>query len=150
MKNIISVSILSFLVAFVLVGCEKRVQLKTKTPKQPPCKYDAVELKNVSASDHIVKVILKYDEMASDYRNDFRVSIFDINNDRQKDILYTHQGSYGSCGYMWNILINKGHGKYVMSKYSILCTGLILNFSSKTYNGLRIPYFQGKRVTYMK
>ena len=117
---------------------------------RPSLQMDGGDIELIDVKDGIVKVILKYDEMASDYRNDFRVSIFDINNDRQKDILYTHQGSYGSCGYMWNILINKGHGKYVMSKYSILCTGLILNFSSKTYNGLRIPYFQGKRLTYMK
>lgn len=111
--------------------------------------FETVELAEVPNSDNLVKIILQYGEIEPEYAKDwFMVSRFDINNDGELDILYTYGAYTGSCGYTWNILINKGGGKYEISKCVIGCVGKILAFSNETVKGLRIPYSMGEKQEY--
>jgi len=114
----------------------------------PKPSVETVELKDVSDSDDIVKVILQHDRIPKEYGKGFGVSRFDINNDGLTDILYSYSGISGSCGYGWDFLINKGGGKFVKSRFHLSCTGKKLDFSNKTYKGMRIPYFKGVEQKY--
>lgn len=109
---------------------------------------ETVELIDVSNSDNLVKIILQYDKIEPEYSKNFKIARFDINNDGEKDILYTCEGWSGSGGYSWEILINKGGGKFEKSKLCIPSTGLILDFSSETVKGMKIPYFMGDKLEY--
>lgn len=108
--------------------------------------FKTVKLIEVPNSDNLVKIILEYDKISREYAKDIKVAKFDVNNDGKDDILYTYGG--GSCGYGLSILINKGNGKYEKSKCEIGCTGLTIDFSNKTFKGLRIPYFMGEKQVY--
>lgn len=85
-------------------------QKKTHVSKKEMGQVDTVKLKAVSNSDNVVKIIKKYDKIDPEDGKWFRVSMFDINNDGEKDILYTYLGYTGSCGYTWVILSMKEMG----------------------------------------
>lgn len=124
-------------------------QKEIPVSKEEMGQVDTVELKEVASSDETVKIIKRYGKTDPDFANSyFYISMFDINNDGKKDILYTYAGISGSCGNTWEILINKGNGKYVKSKYCIPCTGLKLDFSHNVYKGMRIPYHKGVEQKY--
>lgn len=110
--------------------------------------FEAVKLLDVLNSDDLVKIILKHDDIDPEYRKGFMVTRFDIDNDGKKDILYTYLGASGSCGYTWNILINKGGNNFEKSKHIINCTGEKLDFSNQISKGMRVPYFMGKELKY--
>jgi len=110
--------------------------------------FETVKLVDVLTSDDLVKTIRRYDKIDPDYAKHFKIARFDINSDGEKEILYTHAGNTGSCGYSWEILINKGAGKFEKSEFSIPCTGLTLSFSNETVKEMRIPYFEGNKVEY--
>ncbi len=114
----------------------------------PPTGLKTVELKEVPDSDRTVKLILKHDNIDPQDARFFQVARFDINNDGKDDIAYTCLGYSGSCGCSWNFLLNKGDGKYEASRYSIGCTGETLEFAEETINGMRIPYFEGRKLEY--
>lgn len=44
--------------------------------------------------------------------------------------------------------INEGDGNYVKSKFGIGCVGDKLDFSKKTDEGMRIPYFNRVKINY--
>lgn len=115
----------------------------------PPTGLKTVELKEVPDSDRTVKLILKHDNIDPQDARFFYVARFDINNDGKDDIAYTCLGYSGSCGCSWNFLLNKGDGKYEASRYIIDCTGEKLEFAEATVNGMRIPYFNRKKLEYM-
>ena len=122
-------------------------KIKNSFEKTHPS-FKKVELIKVPNSDDTVKIILKYDKTDSEYAKDFSVAKFDINNDGKDDILYTNSAMMGPCGYSWSIIINKGEGKYEISKCSIECVNKILYFSNEYFKGLRIPYYMEEEQAY--
>ncbi len=116
----------------------------SKSSKDP----SEVKLIDVPNSDATVKIILQHDKIEPEYAKQFKVARFDIDNDGREDILYTFEGSSGSCGYSWNILINKGDEQFLLSECCIPCTGQKLKFSNDAINGMKTPYFKGNKVEY--
>lgn len=153
----IGAAIVVILAVFSIPQLEKAYRSAEQVTEPVPTKPDddyprtglkTVQLKEIPDSDQTVRIILKYDNIGPDEARFFYVARFDINKDGKDDILYTCLGYSGSCGCTWNFLLNKGDGKFEASRFILDCTGETLEFADKTINGMRIPYFDGKKLEY--